>query len=194
MQLRVVLLTTCILLTGCKPGGKNESPDEKPNNTLQANSPTTPPMNTTADTPRPTEDIKPGKAYELVQDGAIYLDVRSVSEFTQSHPADAYNVPIIIFGDDGQRDKNGNFLEIVKANFSPKTPIVCGCKSGMRSSMAADMLAEAGFEQVYNMVGGMGGAKVDGESVPGWEAAGLPVESGEGGSKSYAALKSDSHD
>jgi len=44
--------------------------------------------------------------------------------------------------------------------------IICVCRSGSRSMFAAEQLASAGFENVYNLSGGMFG----------WQMAGYPVQ------------------
>jgi len=56
--------------------------------------------------------------------------------------------------------------------------VICGCQMGGRSQFAADMLDQAGFSDVSNMVGGFGGAKDPlGRIVaPGWLQSDLPVE------------------
>lgn len=48
------------------------------------------------------------------------------------------------------------------------TPIVCVCRSGNRSGVAAEQLARQGFTQVINLTGGM----------IGWARAGLPMQRG----------------
>lgn len=48
------------------------------------------------------------------------------------------------------------------------TPIVCVCRSGNRSGVAAEQLARRGFSNVINLAGGM----------VGWARAGLPMQRG----------------
>lgn len=48
------------------------------------------------------------------------------------------------------------------------TPIVCVCRSGNRSGVAAEQLARQGFSDVINLGGGM----------LGWQRAGLPTQRG----------------
>lgn len=55
-------------------------------------------------------------------------------------------------------------------------PVVVMCRSGDRSSRAANLLADLGYKRVYSVVGGFEGAWDDkGEKrVGGWKGSGLP--------------------
>ena len=73
---------------------------------------------------------------------------------------------------------NPNFLQAVQSAYSKDKKLICGCQMGGRSQFAAEMLDQAGFTDVSNMVGGFGGAKDPmGRIVaPGWLQSDLPVE------------------
>jgi rhodanese-related sulfurtransferase len=75
---------------------------------------------------------------ELVQQGAIILDVRSKAEFSGGHIKGAVNIPVNVLNSHlGQlKDKN-------------KTIITC-CASGMRSASAKSILKSNGYTNVYN--------------------------------------------
>ena len=75
---------------------------------------------------------------ELVQQGAIILDVRSKAEFAGGHIKGAINIPVNVLNNHlGQlKDKN-------------KTIITC-CASGMRSASAKSILKSKGYTNVYN--------------------------------------------
>jgi len=75
---------------------------------------------------------------ELVQQGAIILDVRSKAEFSGGHIKGAVNIPVNVLNQHlGQlKDKN-------------KTIITC-CASGMRSTSAKSILQSHGYTSVYN--------------------------------------------
>ena len=75
---------------------------------------------------------------ELVQQGAIILDVRSKAEFSGGHIKGAVNIPVNVLNQHlGQlKDKN-------------KTIITC-CASGMRSASAKSILQSHGYTNVYN--------------------------------------------
>lgn len=86
---------------------------------------------------------------------ALILDVRENSEFADGHIAKAKHLPV------GQLKTRLGELEKFKGK-----PIVAVCRSGNRSGHACGILRKAGFENVYNLAGGMGA----------WEQAGLPRE------------------
>jgi len=127
------------------------------------------------------------QAHQQQMSGAKYLDVRSVPEFQQGHPEGAYNVPLL-HADPVTRQMRPNpeFLTVVRANFPPDTPIVVGCQMGGRSQQAAEILANAGFHDVANVLGGFGGAPQFGHA--GWVQAGLPVETAAKGGREYDGL------
>ena len=119
--------------------------------------------------------------------GATYLDVRSIPEFQQGHPPGAVNVPLLhLDPHTGQMQPNPEFLDVVKANLPPETPVLVGCKMGGRSQKAAELLASAGFQDVTNVQGGWGGAPQLGHT--GWVQAGLPVETAADPAREYQAL------
>lgn len=87
--------------------------------------------------------VAPAKARELVERGALLLDVRTPGEFAGGHIAGARNVPLqelgARVGELGDRDR----------------PVVLYCASGMRSASAASALKRAGFKHVFDL-GAMG--------------------------------------
>lgn len=127
------------------------------------------------------------QAHQEQAEGAKYLDVRSIPEFEQGHPAGAFNVPLMHADPETRQMRpNGDFLAVVRANFPPDTPIVIGCQMGGRSAKAAEILSNAGYHQVANVLGGYGGAPQFGHA--GWVQAGLPVESGAAVERQYTTL------
>ena len=58
-------------------------------------------------------------------------------------------------------EDNPDFLEKVKNLFQPEDTIFVMCRSGSRSAKSVDALADAGYENVYNIIGGFEGDKVD---------------------------------
>ena len=128
------------------------------------------------------------QAHQQQATGAAYLDVRSIPEFEQGHPAGAFNVPLLHADPQTRQMRpNPDFLDVVRANFTPETPIVVGCQMGGRSQHAAELLAGAGFEDVANVLGGWGGAPQFGHV--GWVQAGLPAEQQADGAHEYEALR-----
>ena len=127
------------------------------------------------------------QAHQQQAAGATYLDVRSIPEFQQGHPAGAFNVPLLHLDPrTGQMRPNPEFLAVVKANFPAATPMVVGCKMGGRSQQACELLSSAGFQDVANVLGGWGGAPQLGHI--GWMQAGLPVETAADEAHEYDAL------
>jgi rhodanese-related sulfurtransferase len=120
--------------------------------------------------------------------GATYLDVRSIPEFQQGHPEGAFNVPLM-HADPASRQMrpNSEFLDVVRANFAPDARLVIGCQMGGRSQKAAEILADAGYTDVANVLGGYGGAPQMGHT--GWVQAGLPVERKADAAREYDQLR-----
>ena len=81
------------------------------------------------------------------------VDVRSEGEWRGGRASNAIHIPLNELGQRMNRIPKGK-------------PVVLLCASGMRSSMAATMLAKAGYASVYNFSGGMGS----------WYAANLPTK------------------
>lgn len=138
-------------------------------------------------------EVTPETAAEAMRDrGALYLDVRTVHEFVQGHPADAYNVPILLVdGRTGVPRPNPEFLAVVREHFETDAEIYCGCRSGPRSLQATMLLRQAGYERVSNVECGFHG-KSDALGRPvasGWRDRGLPVSDGDGGLRSFEALR-----
>lgn len=122
------------------------------------------------------ERISTDEARRRLDEGWVFLDVRSVPEFEQGHPTGAYNVPLLHMGPGGMTP-NPEFLDVVRACFPKEQRIVVGCRSGGRSLRAAEMLKSTGYAEVVDQRSGFDGARdAFGQLVePGWRAAGLPV-------------------
>jgi rhodanese-related sulfurtransferase len=135
--------------------------------------------------------VSPADAKQLIDgEGWVYVDVRSIPEFEAEHPVGAKNVPLMNMGAGGMMP-NAEFLGVMSKVFPKDAKLVVGCKSGGRSMRAAQLLLQQGWSNVLDQHAGMDGMRDPfGQlSQPGWKAAGLPVESGEGGEGSYAKLK-----
>ena len=85
---------------------------------------------------------------------AVVLDVREDSEFYAGHVPHSVHVPL------GQLAKHAE-LEKYK-----NRPVIAICRSGARSGRACGVLRKNGFEQVYNLAGG----------ISAWERANMPME------------------
>src|SRR5919205_832816 len=99
---------------------------------------------------RMTKRVTPKEAAELIEKGWTYLDVRSVPEFEDSHPAGAFNVPLLHM-QGGRMTPNPDFQRVVEACFPRDTKLVVGCKSGGRSLQASTLMQAAGNANVVDM-------------------------------------------
>ena len=139
------------------------------------------------------KQLTPSQAQDLMQKDAtvVYLDVRTETEFTNGHPQKGINVPAFFFQAPGRPTPNPNFLTVVEANLPKDATIIVGCQAGGRSQRAADLLAQAGYSNVSNMMGGFGGGQDQGgQPIAGWRDAGLPVSNDNGDGVSYTSLAS----
>ena len=87
------------------------------------------------------------------QDAAV-IDVRAAADFAQGHIINAVNIPM-----------NGFKNQMAVLSKYKGKPIVVNCRSGAQSSMACRQLRKEGFEEVFNLKGG----------IMAWQAANLPV-------------------
>jgi hypothetical protein len=56
---------------------------------------------------------------------------------------------------------NPDFVAEVKSLAGPNDTLLLTCRSGVRSAMAVNLLAPAGFKNTYNIIDGVEGDKVD---------------------------------
>jgi len=76
---------------------------------------------------------------EMVQAGALVIDVRTADEFSEGHIQCSINIPYDVI-----------VREIRKHEPSKDRPVVVYCLSGARSSSAKKSLRKAGYTQVEN--------------------------------------------
>ncbi|MBM4260198.1 MAG: rhodanese-like domain-containing protein [Deltaproteobacteria bacterium] len=138
------------------------------------------------------KDITPHQAHDLLKADttAIYIDVRTPREFDNGHPAGAVNIPVAFPDPARGMVLNPDFVSVVAKNFPKDKKLVLGCQAGGRSARAAGLLAEAGYQDLSNMLGGFGGMRDQtGRLIAaGWEESGLPVSKDNGEGVSYASL------
>ncbi|CAI5462555.1 unnamed protein product [Closterium sp. Yama58-4] len=99
--------------------------------------------------------VPPSEAKHLVESGHVFLDVRTPQEYASGHVAGSTNIPFMLTASDGSMVRNADFLDQVKAKYSPSTPLVLACRSGKRSNMAANVLRDVGYTSLADMEGGM---------------------------------------
>jgi rhodanese-related sulfurtransferase len=138
----------------------------------------------------PIRRVTPQEAADLLAEGWTYVDVRTIPEFEAEHPSGAFSVPLLHKGPAG-RIANPDFVAVMESAFGHDTRIVVGCATGSRSRRAAEILTDAGFEELVDMRGGFAGESDSmGRLVtPGWKAAGLPTASAAEPGHSYEDLK-----
>jgi rhodanese-related sulfurtransferase len=135
--------------------------------------------------------ISPKEAADLIaKEGYVYVDVRSPGEYEAGHPAESYNVPVAMPGAGGMAP-NPEFLTVMQACFPKDAKLVIGCQAGGRSQRAAGMLQQAGYTNIVDQRAGWGGARDAFGRVgeAGWQAEGLPAESGPNAERGYSALR-----
>jgi len=88
------------------------------------------------------------------RDNAVFLDIREDGEYKGGHIPDAVHIPY------RQLTERVNELSRFK-----QAPIIAYCRSGTRSAGVGGVLKKHGFENVYNLGGG----------ITAWQKANLPV-------------------
>ncbi len=71
----------------------------------------------------------------------VLVDVRTQSEYTQGHLPGAINIPL-------------DSLPVNVGQIPKGKPVVVVCASGNRSRTGSSLIAQAGYDTVYNLKGG----------------------------------------
>lgn len=100
-------------------------------------------------------EISVDEAYEMYNEGAFLLDVRTQEEWDEYHAPGTTLIPLAELPDR-------------LAEIPTDQTIVVVCRSGNRSQQGRDILLEAGYEQVTSMAGGL----------KTWRTQGYPVTTG----------------
>lgn len=99
-----------------------------------------------------TKEVSREEAQRMVEEGAQLVDVRADHEWEAGRIVGATHIPLAELAErTGEIDKD--------------RPVVLYCRGGNRSTMAAEALAEAGFDA----------AKLS-DGIVGWDEADLPLE------------------
>ena len=94
----------------------------------------------------PYADRDPALAKQLVEGGALLLDVRTPEEFAEGHVEGAINI------DHGEvAGRMDEIRELVGGDMHK--PVVVYCRSGKRAGLAKQDLVDAGFDRVTNLGG-----------------------------------------
>ena len=106
------------------------------------------------DKPTDTTEVSPAEAeVGAAKAYSQFVDVRTPEEYAAGHAARSVNIPLDTLPD--------NLPRLEKSE-----PVYLICQIGQRSKEAADLLKKAGFNNVFNVTGGLDA----------WQAAGLPME------------------
>ena len=101
------------------------------------------------------KSVGPVEATQLSnREDAVFLDIREDGEYKGGHIPDAIHIPL------GQVSKRISELEKHR-----NRPVIAYCRSGNRSNGVGGILKKHGFENVYNLGGG----------ITAWTNANLPV-------------------
>ena len=104
---------------------------------------------------RGLKKLSPMDATQLInREDAVVLDVRSDGEFNQGHIVNAVNIP--------QKSVQDQLSKLDKYR---DRPIITACRNGQMAVTVGNLLRKNGFEQVYNLAGGL----------VAWEGANLPL-------------------
>lgn len=108
------------------------------------------------------------EAYEkwkAAPDSVKIIDVRTPEEYLfVGHPTMAWKIPVAVQIYEWDPDKQNfpmkplpDFVSRCRQVANPDDTLMLMCRSGGRSAVAVNMLAQAGFKDVYNIVDGMEG-------------------------------------
>lgn len=101
------------------------------------------------------EQISPADAIlKINHERALVIDVREDKEFVEGHIINSLHIPV------GSMQQRLNELEKHKDK-----QIIISCRSGARSNSACNILRKQGFENVFNLKGG----------IMAWQNANLPL-------------------
>jgi rhodanese-related sulfurtransferase len=123
-------------------------------------------------------------------DKVMILDVRTPEEYLfVGHPAMAWKIPVGVQTYEWDAGKGQfpmklltDFVSRVSEVAKPEDTILVTCRSGGRSAIAVNLLAQAGFKHVYNIIDGVEGDVVEdpasvflGQRLKnGWKNSGCP--------------------
>ena len=128
--------------------------------------------------------------WEAAPDKVKIVDVRTPEEVMWvGHPPMAWKIPVVAVTYEWDADKKQfpmrplpDFVARVQRVAKPDDTLMVMCRSGGRGAMAVNLLAKAGYKNVYNITDGMEGDVVEDPNsvfrgqrmVNGWKNSGLP--------------------
>lgn len=123
--------------------------------------------------------------WQSAPDQVKILDVRTPEEFLfVGAPEMAWKIPVIAQSYQWNAEKGKfpmqllpDFVARVQTIAKPDDTIMVTCRSGGRSAIACNLLAQAGFKNVHNIIDGMegdGNGDSESECQGGWKNSGCP--------------------
>jgi rhodanese-related sulfurtransferase len=131
------------------------------------------------------KEVNPKEAYAIMQnqENAVLIDVRSTMEYEYvGHPLNAKHVPL---KEPPEWEIPMDYIESVRELLQKQSiqgfdaHLLMLCRSGARSALAAEMLINEGYTNVYNVLEGFEGDKDENghrNTINGWRFHGLPWE------------------
>ena len=130
------------------------------------------------------------KKWQVDPDKINILDVRTSGEYIfVGHAPMAVNIPLRFLSEGVNAvtvrpvmPENKNFIREVEDKFKKTDTIFVMCRSGSRSAASINLMAEAGFKNVYNIIDGFEGSALKDPKSPdngkrvvnGWKNSGAP--------------------
>lgn len=99
--------------------------------------------------------VTPHQAAQMIEDGAVLVDIREADEHAQERPAGAAHHPLSRIAANGPAR-------------GAQRPVIFHCRSGARTDCNAAALAAVAGGDAFVLAGGLDA----------WKAAGLPLERG----------------
>lgn len=86
------------------------------------------------------EVIDTNQAQDIINNGAVLIDVRTSEEYVREHIPGAVNIPLD---------------QINTIAYDKNITIIVYCQSGMRSKQAVQTLVDMGYTNLYDLDGGL---------------------------------------
>lgn len=122
MKKVLLLIIGILFLTACS-GGNNKVSMYTPNTT------------------NPAPKVTYEKAKELIDNGAILIDVRTIEEYNEGHIENALLLPLDTIDEQTTKEKI----------LTKDTTVILYCRSGNRSAQAGIILYNLGYTNVYDL-------------------------------------------
>jgi len=95
------------------------------------------------------DNIEPEEFSRLMREPHILIDVRTEEEYEEESILNAMNIPL---------NEVADFVDTLREQSNNKS-ILIYCSTGGRSATACDILYRAGYNNIYNLMGGIKGWK-----------------------------------